>query len=82
MLDPRSQKLMIEFISPRFTQSFADRYGIVSRAHTGKHKPNPAKPEQLERQGASHLGLLKRGLRSGELKGDDIENADETQFRN
>ena len=80
MLDPRTGKPLHKIISARFTQSFADRYGIVSRALTGKHKNSPRKMLFIEKQVAHHLGVLARQFRSGELKGDDVENADETHF--
>ena len=80
MLDSRTQRQLHTFITARSTQSFADRFGIVSRALTGKHKLSPAKIERLEKQVAYHLGVMARGFRSGELNEDCIENADETHF--
>ena len=36
MTDPRSGSPLFPKITPRFVQSFSDRYRIVSRAHSGK----------------------------------------------
>lgn len=36
MTDPRSGSSLFTRITPRFVQSFADRYQIFSRSHTGK----------------------------------------------
>ena len=80
MLDSRTQRQLQTFITARFTHWFADRFGIVSRALTGKHKFSPAKIERLEKQVAYHLGVMARGFRSGELNEDCIENVDETHF--
>ena len=80
MLDSRTQRQLHTFITARFTQSFADRFGIVSRALTGKYKLSPANIERLEKQVAYHLGFMARGFRSGKLNEDCIENVNETHF--
>lgn len=68
------------FMTPRFTQIFAERFGIVSRAFAGKHHLRPTKTAFLEKQLAFDLVVLAGEFRSGELEEDNIENADETHF--
>ena len=58
LVDQRTGSPLSTFITARFTQSFADCHGIVSRALTGKHQLSPLKRDFLEKQVAFHLGVL------------------------
>lgn len=80
MIDACSGKPVIDMVTPRFVQSFADTFRIRSRAHRGKKKLSPAKELQIERDVARHLGILCRILRNKVVDENDIENADETHF--
>lgn len=80
MLDPPTQMQLFLKITPRFVQSFADRFRIVSRAHKGKYRLSPEKELQIERDVARHLGQMSRLLSSGEVDENDLGNADETHF--
>ena len=57
-----------------------ERYRIVSRAHTRKHRCSPAKEEELEASVAHHLGTVSGLLSAGKMDENDVENADETNF--
>ena len=57
-----------------------ERYRIVSRAHTGKHRCNPAKEEELEASVAHHLGTISGLPLAGKIYENDVENADETHL--
>ena len=67
-------------ISARFTQAFADIYGILSRDHTVRRKTSAQKLKFIEKQVAFHLGFLSRTLQSGQIEEDNLENADATHF--
>lgn len=67
-------------ITTRWIQDFMDCNNFVIRRQTGKLAVSPEKQLHIERSIAYHLGQLKRGVESGELEEDYIENADETHF--
>lgn len=79
-MHPATEQFILSKITARWIQCFCDRYGIVSRALTGKLQLSPAKEEFIQKEVAYHLGKLARAFRSGELQEDDVENADETHF--
>lgn len=79
-VDPRSQQPLHLKIDRRWVQSFMERYRIVSRAHTGKHRASPAKEEDIEVSVAIHLGTVSGLMGSGEMDENNVENADETHF--
>ena len=80
MLDPTSQRPLFEKITPRFVQSFADRFRIASRAHNENFRVSPEKELQIQQDVARHLGDMKRMLTNGKVDENDIGNADETHF--
>lgn len=61
-------------------QSFAERFHIVSSAHTGKHELSPSKQNEIDEDVARHLAYMYRLLSSGAAGEHDIKNADETHF--
>ena len=78
--NPRTNAPIPSMISARWIQSFANRFQIVSRAHTGKLQTSPEKMEFIEKEVAFHLEQLARQFESGEIDENDVENADETHF--
>lgn len=80
MIDPRTQKCLHQKIDARWIQTFAERFRIVSRAHTGKPRLSPEKEMEIEIAAARHLGRMKKMLTSGKFDECDIGNADETHF--
>lgn len=81
MIDPLSDKRLLDKVNQRWVQSFMERFRIVSRAHTGKYKLSPAKELQLEVEVAKHLGEMQRMLSDGSVDENDLGNADETHFQ-
>ena len=79
-IDPKTDMPLYHKINGRWIQSFMERYHIVSRAHTGKHKCSPAKEEELALAVAVHLGTVSGLFSSGKLEENFVENADETHF--
>lgn len=80
MKDPASGRKIMDMLTPRWIQSFAERYQIVSRAHTGKLLLSPAKELFIEKEVAYHLGQIAREFWSNSVDENDIGNADETHF--
>ncbi|DBA02287.1 TPA: hypothetical protein N0F65_006162 [Lagenidium giganteum] len=72
--------LLIDKITPRWIQVFMEKHRIVLRAQTGKKQVFEEKMRQIKVEVARSLGVLQRGLGSGELNEDTIENIDETHF--
>ena len=79
-VDPRSELPISGLLSARWVQAFAERFRIISRAHTGKLLTSPSKEEFIEKEVAYHLCQLCRDFRAGRISENDIENADETHF--
>ena len=80
LIDPLSGRPLFEKINARWVQSLAERFRIVSRAHTGKHRMSPVTELRIEREVAYHLGTLLCMMTAGEIDENDLENADETHF--
>lgn len=80
MVDPRSEQPLHLKIDLRWIQSFTERFRIVSRAHTGKHRSSPQKEKEIEISVAVHLGTVSGLMTACKLDENDIENADETHF--
>ena len=80
MIDPRSNRPIIEHINSRFVPSFANRFRIVSRTHKGKHNMSPQKEFQNEKEIAFCLGIMKRSFESNLIYENDVQNMDETHF--
>lgn len=60
--------------------TFRVEHRIVSHSQTGKVIDSPEKQENIEKEIAYHSGWPKRAFDLGELKADEVENADETHF--
>ena len=71
-------KLIVDMTTPRWVQSFMNRFRIVSRAQTDMVCLE--KQAQIERDVAFHPGTLSRQFASGVLDENDIGNADEMHF--
>lgn len=67
-------------ITTRWVQHFMMSNRIVLRSQTGKLLVSPAKQLFIDKYVAFHLGELQRAFTSGDLKEEDVENADETHF--
>lgn len=80
MIDPRSGLSQAVRVDARWIQAFADRFQIVQRSKCGKPRLSPEKTVLLEKEIAAHLGRLKKGFQCGDLREEDISNADETHF--
>lgn len=80
MIDENSGNRLLDMISLRFVQYFADARRIRSRAQTGKKRLSPAKEIELEKDVAYHLGQVYRMFRDKVVDENDAEIADETHF--
>lgn len=80
MAYPGTNICLSDKITPRWIQTFCDRYQIVSRALTGKLLCSPAKEAFIEKEVAYHLRQVSRAFKSGELQKEDVGNSDETHF--
>lgn len=80
MTDARTDAPLHTKITLAWVQGFKNRYRIVSRAHTGKHRMSPAKEEEVEIEVAAHLGNISGLFAANKLEENDVENADETHF--
>lgn len=78
--DPRSQKALHLKIDSRWMQNVMERYRIVSRAHTGKHRCSPVKGEEIEVSVSIHLATVSGLLGRRKMDESDMENADKAQF--
>lgn len=79
--DPKSERLISTHITSRWIQAFMQNNNIVCRAQVGKLSICSAKQEMIEREVAVHLGQMKRDFSNGNLKEEDVYNADETHFK-
>ena len=59
-VDPRSELSISGLLSALWIQAFAERFRIISRAHTGKILTSPSKEAFIEKEVAYHLGQLCR----------------------
>lgn len=75
-----SARSIFEKINARWVQSFAERFRMEIKAHTGKHRMSPVKESTIESEVAYHLGTLSCMMTAGEIHENDLENADETHF--
>lgn len=69
-----------ECITTRFTQSFANKFCIFSRAVAGKHKLSPEETAEIGKKASYHLSAACREFCSCEFREEEIENVDETHF--
>nr|CCA20153.1 predicted protein putative [Albugo laibachii Nc14] len=69
-------------INHRWVQSFQDRFNIVQRRQAGKKQLSLQEELLIEKELAFHLGVLQRGLASGEFSETHMKNMDETHFIN
>ena len=81
LLDTKSGQMQETMITIRWSQTFCDRFRIISRSQSGKLKMSPEKTVQLEEEMERHLGRLNIGFNNGKFVEDDIGNADETHFQ-
>lgn len=66
--------------TPRWVQTFQDRFNIVQRRQVGKKMVSPQKQAFIEKEVAYYLGKLERGFESGLCLNAHMENIDETHF--
>lgn len=78
--DPKDGKKITEKLTMKWAHTFMERFNIVHRAVSGKGAVSPAKREQIEREVAFHLGVLKRAFDDNTLDENLVENIDETHF--
>lgn len=83
VIDPRSEKMLMDKIDAIWMQIFAQRFQIVSRphtAHTRKHALSPSKQKELDGDVSWHLGYMCILLSIMVANENDMENADKTHF--
>lgn len=66
MMEPKTDTALHTNIKLAWVQGFKNRYRIVSRAHTGKHRMGPVKYHEVEVEVAAHLGHIS-GLFSSKI---------------
>lgn len=80
MMAPRTDQPLHVKITLGWIQGFTNRFRILSRAHTGKHRMILAKVLEIENTVAAHLGRISELFATNQIDENDVENADETSF--
>lgn len=79
-LDVDGKTKIVDRITYAWIHTFREKKGIVLRRKTGRKLASPEKEDYLEQCVAQHMGKMKRGFDSGELKASEMCNMDETHL--
>jgi hypothetical protein len=80
MREPKSGKGMKSLVNYTWLSRFQDAHEFHTHRQSRKLQLSSEMTEQMKREEARHLGVLKRDFESGALDENCVENGDETHF--
>ena len=78
--DPKDNRLLIEKICHSWIQQFMEIHNIFLLSQRSRLSCSPKKEQEIEMHIAHYLGVLQRGIQSGEFDENLMDNIDETHF--